>query len=340
MNGGSGREPPMKKWWLFLLKLALTVACLWWAFWGTDVRSTPLAHPGQLGWGWLAAGLGLGGVTVALSALRWRIFLAAQGVMVSFARAVELTLIGNLFSMMSVGGLAGDAARVLLLVRDRPKRKLAVTVSVVADHLSGMVGLVLLFFAFSAGRYEALEAPSALGRGVMRFAYGYLGGGLVLLLIGFVVMSPLVHGRVHRGGRWIRWEFMRTVPEAWDMYRQKWRHALGGVAVACVMLLVYFLTFWCGARAVGCGIGAGTALTAMPVIDAISSIPVSVSGIGVREKLFAILFGDLAGVDAELAVAGSLAGFFCHLAWALAGAVLFVRHRGEVTAREIEEYHG
>lgn len=331
---------PMKKWWWFLLKLALTVGCLWWAFSGTDICSTPLWHPERWHLGWLAAGLAAGGVTVLVSALRWRVFLAAQEVELAPGRAVELTLIGNLFSMLSVGGLAGDAARVLLLARDHPRRKLAVTVAVVADHMSGMVGLVLLFLVFTVGRFDALAAPSALGRGVLQFAYFYLGGGLALMLLGFVLMSPMVHGRVHRGGRWIRWEFMRTVPEAWDTYRRRWRHALGGVALACVMLLVYFLTFWCGARAVGCGVDLGTTMSAMPVIDAISSIPVSVSGVGVRENLFVILFGDLAGVDADLAVAASLAGFFCHMAWSAAGAVLFLLHRGEVTAREIEDYHG
>lgn len=330
----------MKKWWLFLLKLVLTVACLWWAFSGTDIRSTPLWHPERLRWGWLAAGVGMAGLTVLLSALRWRVFLAAQGIGVKNGRALELTLIGNMFSMMSVGGLAGDAARVLLLARDHPKRKLAVTVAVMADHMSGMVGLVLLFFLFTVGRYEQLEAPSALGTGVVRFAYGFLGGGVLLIALGFLLMSPLVHGRVHRGGRWIRWEFMRTVPEAWDTFRQQWRHALGGVGLACLMLPVYFLTFWCGMRAAGCEVEAGTVLSAMPVVDAISSIPVSISGIGVREKLFVILFGDLAGLDAELAVAGSLAGFFCHAAWSAAGIVLFLLHHGEVTAREIEEYHG
>jgi hypothetical protein len=330
----------MKKWWLFLLKLVLTVACLWWAFSGTDIRSTPLWHPERLRWDWLAAGLVMAGATMVLSAMRWRIFLAAQEVRVSKGRALELTLIGNLFAMMSVGGLAGDAARVLLLARDHPRRKLGVTVAVMADHMSGMVGLVLLFFLFTAGRFEDLGSPSALGTGVLHFAYVYLGGGLVLIVLGFVLMSPLVHGRVHRGGRWIRWEFMRTVPEAWDLFRQRWPHALGGLAVSCVMLLAHFLTFWCGMQAAGCGVGAGTTLSAMPVIDAISSIPVSVSGIGVREKLFVILFGDAAGIDADLAVAGSLAGFFCHVAWSLVGAVLFLLHHGEVTAREIEEYHG
>ncbi len=44
----------------------------------------------------------------------------------------------------------------------------------------------------------------------------------------------------------------------------------------------------------------------MPVIDAISGLPVSIGGVGVREKLFQVLMGDLAGVPAATAVAASL----------------------------------
>ena len=330
----------MKKWWLFLLKLVLTGACLWWAFSGIKIRSTMLWHPQQLRFGWILAGLVLAGLTVLLSAMRWRVFLAAQGVEVRLGRAVELTLIGNMFLLMSVGGLAADAARVLLLIREHRTRKLVVTISVVADHMSGMVAMMMLFFVFTAGRYEALAAQSVLGKGVLRFTYGYLGGGLGLIILLCVWMTPAVQRRVHRNGRWLKWDFMRTVPAAWDVYRRQWRHALAGLALACVMMLAYFLTFWCGVRAVGCGVDAGTALSAIPVIDAISSIPVSVSGIGVREKLFVIMFGDLTGMGAELAVSASLAGFLCHMLWSLSGAVLFLLHRGDVTAREIEEYHG
>lgn len=330
----------MKKWFWFLLKLALTAGCLWWAFSGVDIRSTVFAHPERIDFRWLAAGVALAGAGVFLTAVRWGVCLSAQGVRVPVVRLVELTLIGNLFSTMSVGGWAGDAARVLLLIRREPQRKLAVTVSVLADHACGMVALVLLFVLFTAGRFEALEAQSSLGKGVLRFAYVYLGGGLAVILLGFLATSPLVHGRVHRGGRWIRWEFMKTVPETWDVYRREWRRGLLGTAVGCVMLVPYFLAFWCGMQAVGCGIPAGSALTALPVVDAIASIPVTVSGIGVREKLFVVLLGDLAGIDPSLAVSASLAGFLCHAVWSLVGGVLFLMHRGEVTAREIGDYHG
>jgi len=306
----------MKAWLLFLLKLALTVGCLWWAFSGIDFHATILSRAGALDWRWVAAGIGFAGASVVFTAVRWRIFLAAQDIRVSLRRVVELTLIGNLFSLVSVGSLGNDAARILLLIREVRGRKMAIAVSVLADHMSGMVGMALMFFLLTAGRFGALEEQSVLGRGVLRFAWVYFVGMIIVMLVLFVMMSPLVHGRVHRGGRWLPWEFMRTVPETWDIYRRKWRHVLAGVGVSCAMLGCYYLTFWAGARAVGCGLDVGGVFSVMPVVDAITSIPVSISGIGVRENLFKVLLADLAGVSGAMAVSASLVGFFMYSIWA------------------------
>lgn len=329
----------MKTWLLFALKLLLTAGCLAWAFSGVDIDSTILSHPGDLDFRWIALGLALAGISVVLNALRWRIFLQAQGIHTPFARVLELTMIGNLFGVASVGGLGGDAARILLLIRQQPRRKMAITISVLMDHVSGMVAMSLMFFVLTAGRFEALEERSALGTGVLHFTWVYLGGGLLVMLVGFIVMSPMVHGRVHRDGRWVRWEFIKTFPEAWDVYRRKWPQVLCGIGVSCLMLCFIYLAFWAGARAAGCEVGPGEIFSVMPVVDAISAIPVSVSGIGVREKLFEVLLGDLAGIPGGLAVSASLTGFMLHVFWALVGGFLFLRHRGEVTVREIRESH-
>lgn len=316
-------------------KVLLTAGFLAWVFSDVDFGATILSRPGAVRIEWLLAGMIPGGLAVALTAWRFGLFLSAQGIRVPFRRLVELTLIGNFFSLASLGGLGGDAARFVLLSREMPGRKIELTTAILMDHLSGFVAMALMFFLLTAGRFEEMGAPSTAGGEVMRFAALYLGGGLLLVVVGFVIMSPWVHGRVHRDGRWIRWRFMRTFPEAWDRYRRKWRHALGGVGLSCVMLLFYYLTFWLGARAVGCEVSAGMLFAAMPAIDGISALPVSISGLGVREKLFEVLLADLAGIPGEAAVSASLAGFLLHTAWSLLGAVLFFRGRQAGTLREM-----
>jgi uncharacterized protein (TIRG00374 family) len=332
-------SPGWKTGLLFLLKLLLTAGCLYWAFSEVDFSSTILSRPGELDFRWIAAGLVPAGLVVALTALRWQVFLAAQDIHVSFWRALQLTLIGNFFTLASIGSIGGDAARILLLNKHVPQRKVAITASVMVDHMSGMVAMALMFFLLTAGRFDALEEQSLLGKGALHFTWVFMLGGVLALAAGVLIMSPAVHGRVHKDGRWVKWEFIRTFPEACDRYRKKWRHALAGVGISCLMLLGYYLSFWAGARAVGCEVGAGTMFTVMPVVDAISAVPVTVSGIGIREKLFEVLLADFAGIPAAVAVSVSLTGFLLNVAWSLIGVVLFLRHRGELTMREIRESH-
>lgn len=326
----------MKAFFLFLLKLALTALCLAWAFSQVDFSHSVFTRPGAVDYCWLAAGAALAGLSVGLLGARWWCFLRGQGMPVSLGRAVELTMIDGLFSLASVSGLGGDAARILLIMRDHPDRKLVIAMTVMADHLAGMVSLALLFFIISAARFEALADPSALGRGVIHFAWFYLGGGLALVALIFICASPPVHRRIHGNDRFARWPMMRRIPELYDIYRKNWRLALGGLAVSFAMFAAYFSSYYCGLRAVGGDTAYGTVMSAMPVIDAISGMPVSIAGVGVREKLFEVLLRDLAGVTPETAVAASLAGFACNALWALLGALFFLKKRDRINVSEIE----
>ncbi len=310
---------------IFLLKLALTGLCLWWAFSQVRIDHSVFTRPGAVDFRWLAAGVALAGISLVLHAIRWWIFMRAQALDVSLARATSLTLIDSLFSLASVSGLGGDAARIILLMRDHPGKKLVIAMSIMADHLAGLVSLALVFFIVSAARFDALADPSVLGRGVIHFAWFYLGGGLAMVVLIFVCASPPIHRRIHHRGRFDRFPIMRQIPELYDIYRKKWRHLLAALAVSFVMLGAYFSSYYCGLRAVGGTAEFSAVMSAMPVIDSISGMPVSIAGVGVREKLFEVLMRDLAAVPPETAVAASLAGFACNIVWAGLGAVLFLR---------------
>lgn len=327
----------MKTFLIFLLKLALTGLCLGWAFSQVEFDRSIFTRPGAIDYRWLAGGAALAGLSIALLGLRWWLFLRGQGLSVTLGRAIELMMIDSLFSLASISGIGGDAARIVLTMRDHPGRKLAVATAVMADHLAGLVSLALVFFAVSVARFEALANPSVLGRGVIHFSWFYMGGGLAMVALIFVCASPPVHRRIHRNDRFARWPFLRQIPELYDVYRKNWRCAAAGLGVSFLMLFAFFSSYYCGMRAVGGGAEYGAVISAMPVIDALSGMPISVGGVGVREKLFQVLLKDLAGVEPETAVAASLAGFACNVLWALLGALFFLKKRDRVSVAELGE---
>ncbi len=329
----------MKKWLLFATKLVLTALCLWWAFSGVGIEreGTGLPGPSELAWPWIIAGTLLAGLTVLTTALRWWFLLLAQGVRIRLWRAIELTLIGNLFNLFALGGVGGDAARIFLLVRDHPERKMGVTLAVLMDHLIGMVAMSMMFFAVTAGRFQDLDALDTMSRGILRFAWVFFTGGLVAVGLMFLLASPKVHGWIHPPGREWSSEFLRKIPKTYDIFRKKWRHVLASLVFSLLMLPAYYSSFWCTARAVGSGVDIGPVLTAMPVVDALAAMPISIAGIGVREKVFQVLMHALTGMPTELAVSASLIGFFCSLVWAALGGLLFLRPRDRATPHEIEE---
>ena len=326
----------MKAFLIFLLKLALTGLCLWWAFSQVRFDRSVFTRPGAIDYRWLAGGIALDGTSLVLHALRWWLFLRGQSLPVRLGRAVELTMIDSLFSLASVSGLGGDAARILLLGRDLPGRKLVIAMAVMADHLAGLVSISLLFFILTLAKYRSLVETSVLGENVIIFAWVYLGGGLLMVALIFICASPPVHRRIHGNNRFARFPIMKRIPELYDVYRKNWRYALAGLAVSFVMLAAYFSSYYCGMRAVGGTAAYGTVVSAMPVIDSISGMPVSIAGVGVREKLFEVLMRDLAGVPPETAVAASLAGFACNAFWAGLGALFFLKKGDRVTVAELE----
>lgn len=326
----------MKAFLIFSLKLVLTGLCLWWAFSQVKFDHSVFTQPGAIDYAWLAGGVALAGTSIVFQGIRWWCFLRGQSLSVSVGRAVELTMIDGLFSLASVSGIGGDAARILLLMRDHPGRKLVIAMAVMADHLAGLVSLAILFFIISVAKFEAITDQSLLGKGVIHFAWFYLGGGLAMVVMIFVCASPPVHRVIHSNNRFSRWPFMKRIPEIYDVYRRNWRHAAAGLVASFFMLSAYFSSYYCGMRAVGGTADYGAVVSAMPVIDAISGMPISIAGVGVREKLFEVLMNDLAGVPAETAVAASLAGFACNVFWAALGALFFLKKRDRVSMAELE----
>jgi len=238
--------------------------------------------------------------------------------------------------LVAIGGVGGDAARIFLLIREYPDKKLAITLTVMVDHLAGLVGLALIFFAVTAGRFEALEDQSRLGKEVIHVSWMFFAGGLAMIALMFITCYPPVHARIHKPGRNFRWEMLRRLPEVYDVFRRRWGLGLCSLAASIAMLPMFFASFWCGAKALGSNVDLWSVFSAMPVVDVVSALPLAIAGVGLRENAFELLMHDLTGMPADIAVSASLIGFFCTLACSLPGILFFLKPRDRVRIKDIE----
>ncbi|MGE5214462.1 MAG: hypothetical protein ACM3NN_12325 [Nitrospirota bacterium] len=65
-------------------------------------------------------------------------------------------------------------------------------------------------------------------------------------------------------------------------------------------------------------------LTIMPLVNTITSLPILLGGVGVRETLFQELLGHLAHVPPAIAAFTASLGYTNQISWALVGGAVFL----------------
>ncbi len=313
----------MKKKALLILQTLVSISLLAWIFGREEFRHQTgevlrTANP----W-WLLAGLGVAGVMNLLGAVRWGIFVRVTGLKLTAWEVLRLSWIGLFFNNFLVGVVGGDAVKVVwLCAKGHPK--FPALLSVLMDRMSGLGALVIASLALMLSQMAWLSRSPVVGH-LINFVFIYLAVIVALTALSFVLAARGMTERIPQwmpGRAWIV-EFTGVYFE----FVVKWRQSLCGAALSVVMLAGYFLTFYCSARAFGVHVPVLEFCAIMPTVDIISSLPVSLGGFGVREKLFEVLMSDLFGTSAALAVSISLGGALLNMAWGLMGALLLPSYR-------------
>ncbi len=327
---------------VFLLKLLGTAVFLWWALSLVEDKQSLVDHLklALQSPKWMFIGLALAGMSVVAGALRWQILLRAQQIHAPFGFIFRLTLYGALFNIASIGGAAGDAAKVLFLIRRYPDKKVPITISVMVDHLVGFIATGFIFLIFAWGFNTVDLAKDAGGRHAFTAATWFQAGGILGIVLSFFSCAP---GVMKFGKRYfprlIENKWVQSISSAMDAFRARWHFAAMALVVSLFLAASYFLTFYAGLRALNQDVGASTILSVMPIVDVVSSLPISISGLGVRERTFEFLMSQLSGISTSAAVSASLLGFLFHVFWGLIGGVAFLakgHYKGAPSQHELD----
>ena len=288
-----------------------SVGLLMWVFVGVGSGLRQAAH---WHWGWAGAAMLSTAVMAALAGLRWTIMLRVQGVCLPWHRVTAVSMAGLLLDAVLPGAAGGDVARALLLRRHGRVPVRLGLLTLVVDHLSGLLALVTLAIGFTAWRRDLLEATPLGKAGVIYLAWFLLGAvGFTLFSLWASHADRIKKMPAHLPGT----SRVRELAGAFHAYAGAWRQGLAAALVSVPLMLAHFTTFYCGVRAVGVQVAWADVMALMPVVDAVALLPVSLSGLGVREALFAQVLGPDAAPG--LAAIGSLLGHACLALCGVAG---------------------
>ncbi|HYA31736.1 MAG TPA: lysylphosphatidylglycerol synthase transmembrane domain-containing protein [Thermodesulfovibrionales bacterium] len=244
-------------------------------------------------------------VTVFISTVRWRLLLHEDFAM---KRLFSLYLIGSFFNHLLPGIIGGDAVKAYYLYRDTGRGSSAVA-SVFMDRYIGFTALMLL-------------GLTAFPFGFSYFRGSYLEWILPLIVLIFIAGSFLVFGlRIGRG--------IKSLSGLYD-YFAVYKGKKTVIAETLFLSILIQALVICAVYILSRGLKVYVPLLPLfifiPVISTIATLPISISGIGVREASFVLLFGFL-GTSPAQATAVSFAWFLSMAAGSLPGLIEYLRYR-------------
>lgn len=262
---------------------------------------------------WLAIAGGTVLVQVGFLAMRWRSIVMASGVTLSGAAALRYSLIATFFNQTLPSTIGGDAARVWMLARNEAGWKNA-TYSVLIDRAVGLFALAVIVLAFLPWTLELVRDPVARAATVAIGLAG-VGGPLAFVAVGF-------------GGRLLdRWWATRHVVAASRLAWAICSSARVGFPVAALSLLIHTLTVataWAAAKAIAAPLDFTVALSLIPPVVLVATIPVSIAGWGVRESAMIAAFTYAGLVQSDGLIVSLIFGAASFAVGALGGIVWIV----------------
>ncbi len=307
----------MKRFLWPLLRVLTTVALLWWIARDPAVRAQLAAMPTPPAPGWLLPAWLAGGVNELAGALRWWLCLRIAGVPLGFPHAAGLHFLGLFISLFLPGTAGGDAAKIAAVMIWHPDRKIAAVLAMFMERLSGLFIVMIwttVVAALRAEWFQRTPATAALFHTVLFF----LGTAGLAMVAWYVINRPRRQLRHPR-----RFPFGARLPQVagvFDLFLAGRGQALAVLLLAGFCHAGHVGIYYFAARAQGMDWPLADALSLMPVIDVVTMLPVTLSGLGLREAVFQALLVPLCAVAPATAVLVSLTGFLVGATWSLPGA--------------------
>ena len=264
------------------------------------------------------------GVAIGIGVVRWRVLLTATGFNLSAGRAAEISFVAHFFNSFMLGTVGGDVMKAYYAARETHHRKTEAVVTVLVDRVIGLWAM-LVFAAIMVLPNWHLFRQTGL-RTIM-----------AVMLITTVAATGFVF-IAFRGGVSKRWasardalrrlpkgEWLERLLDACRAYGKAPRALCAAFTFSMVANLLCVTQFWVLARGLKLEVSFVELCLIVPTVVCIAALPISPSGIGVRENLFVQMLAIPAiGAHATPALSLSLLALAGSLFWSLIGGIVYM----------------
>jgi len=248
---------------------------------------------------------------------RWRQLARPLGFTQPWSYFFGAYFTGMFMNLFAPSTVAGDLGRTLFLASSGQRKSLALT-SVVAERGAGFVVLVSIG-ALAVIFQPVYEVPFA----ARVFAWVVMPAFLLGWYVGPRVLVRLF-GRIER----VRQLLEQDLAPYWDNYALILRTIAISIAFHALQIYAYVFV----ARALGLQVPAGFFFILGPVINILGMLPITFSGVGIREAGM-LFFLSQVGVPSDRAIAVGLIVSGLTLVNGLIGGLVYVTWQSRVKAR-------
>jgi uncharacterized protein (TIRG00374 family) len=312
---------------LIALKFICSGLLLWLVLMRVNIHEI-VARFRDFDWRFAAVGLLLWMLNLFFASWRWSILSLR---LIPLGQAFRYTWIGFFFGSVLPGAISGDVAKgVSLGLKDKSHSADRLTASIFLDKLVGFF-MLLVFFTVAAA-WLFFRNPELFGQLRPLVLVGLAGclGGLAGLIICWRAIgttnalawsNKLPYPPLRRYALWM--------VKAFEPYRHENRAIFQALILSAIMHSVIIVVYWMMFTAVNAGASLLFAAVFYPLISIVLLVPVSISGIGVRDTFSVMMFSAF-GLQPEAGVAVSWLMLALNAPIVLVGGVIqiveFFRH--------------
>jgi len=310
-----------------IFRAAVSLLAIWWVVRANDWSKVWL-NAREMDFTWLVFGILCFLPTLLVVSWRWRLLLSVHNVKMKLWRVFELTMIGQFFGTVGVGTTGGDVFKIFYVTRAVPERKTAVAFTVIVDRVIGLLALLLFGVVLSFTKLPLLLSTGHTKTFTLTFYFFAVAGAVGTLVAS---LSPLFLGHRAIVSLIDRLPFAQRSRKLVAAIECSAR-ALGTNIVALIVSIPSHMSItlmgYCVLRAMNLHPDLLAFCSIIAIVNMLIALPVSISGIGVREQLFTWFFA-LLSIDGEQAVTFSLTYFALNILWSLAGGPFYFLYRHE-----------